>query len=134
MNAPDFVLISGKDGCVIKIMPIIVWAWQGRSFYFKSDETEDSINACFAPSTILTESRSPTIAPAELPTKAPVLPPTEAKKPPPCKNDKKFKFKGKTCNKIKKMKKKKRKKFCKKKKKKKEKVSSYCPKACNTCP
>jgi len=50
---------------------------------------------------------------------------------PPCKNDKKFKFKGKTCHKIKKMKKKKRKKFCKKKKKK---VSSYCPKACNACP
>merc|ERR1712226_1120236 len=67
----DEVALISNEGCVLSIRPV-TWAWNGNAFIFESDDDLDTINACFAPNTLLSKSQvtpSPTTAPTE-----PVIP------------------------------------------------------------
>jgi len=63
----DPVALVGRDGCIIVVQPA-TWAWAGNAFIFESTESLDSINACFAIGTLITES-----GPAAIPTAAPSM-------------------------------------------------------------
>merc|ERR1719361_2683012 len=57
------VVLTGRRSCKIKLTPT-VWAWQGEDFYFiAEDQTENSVNLCFAPGELLTESKNSAPAP-----------------------------------------------------------------------
>eukprot|EP00547_Thalassionema_nitzschioides_P008755 CAMPEP_0194227362 /NCGR_PEP_ID=MMETSP0156-20130528/42821_1 /TAXON_ID=33649 /ORGANISM="Thalassionema nitzschioides, Strain L26-B" /LENGTH=994 /DNA_ID=CAMNT_0038959841 /DNA_START=157 /DNA_END=3137 /DNA_ORIENTATION=- len=86
----DDVDLQGVNGCVIVVQPV-TWAYNGNAFVFESDEDLDTINACFAAGTRITElgpTFSPSMAPAndftpdptkaltESPSKAPTDVPT----------------------------------------------------------
>jgi len=59
----DPVLISGKDGCVVEIQPV-VWAYLGRIFYFESQASLAKINECFASGINLIEFKSSSAKPS----------------------------------------------------------------------
>jgi len=63
----DPVALVGRDGCIIVVQPI-TWAWGGSAFIFQALESLDSINACFAIGTLITE-----VGPAAIPTPAPSM-------------------------------------------------------------
>lgn len=119
-------MLFGKDNCKIEIQGKIVWAYEGKNFYFESPLTEedlDTVNNCFAEGTNIVDSidtKAPTVTASNTPSAVPSAPDSGC-------IDSTFKFSGKTsCEGM-------TKKLCKKFDKYGRLGKSHCPKTCGTC-
>eukprot|EP00587_Corethron_hystrix_P002166 CAMPEP_0113318120 /NCGR_PEP_ID=MMETSP0010_2-20120614/12797_1 /TAXON_ID=216773 ORGANISM="Corethron hystrix, Strain 308" /NCGR_SAMPLE_ID=MMETSP0010_2 /ASSEMBLY_ACC=CAM_ASM_000155 /LENGTH=576 /DNA_ID=CAMNT_0000175321 /DNA_START=361 /DNA_END=2088 /DNA_ORIENTATION=- /assembly_acc=CAM_ASM_000155 len=57
----EMITLFGKNNCEINIQGKVVWAWQGKTFYFLTSEPQslDDINNCFAAGTQIVDSIGP---------------------------------------------------------------------------